>query len=133
MVGKILPCHQVRGEDGLVRISAETVSPASYMVTIIAYTLQLDEVIAGRYADKIKRYHIIDCRFDYEYAGGHIADAMNVNTHDALEALLLSKGSGIHSSESALPLPAEVASRRAIRSCSSSTASSVPSVPRPCE
>lgn len=26
MVGKILPCHQVRGEDGLVRITAKTVS-----------------------------------------------------------------------------------------------------------
>ncbi|KAI0288394.1 hypothetical protein B0F90DRAFT_1812776 [Multifurca ochricompacta] len=44
--GKILPCHRVR-EDGLMRINCDTVRIP------------------------IMSYHVIDCRFDYEYSGGH--------------------------------------------------------------
>ncbi|KAH6919017.1 tyrosine phosphatase [Coprinopsis sp. MPI-PUGE-AT-0042] len=70
--GKILPCHRVT-EDGLMRISVRTV----------------DELLDGRFDDKINDYHIIDCRFDYEYAGGHIRGAVNINTTNAVEDLLL--------------------------------------------
>jgi hypothetical protein len=31
----------------------------------------------------------VDCRFPYEYEGGHIAGAVNVNTWDALETYFL--------------------------------------------
>ena len=34
-------------------------------------------------------FHIIDCRFDYEYNGGHIPGAVNINTTSAVEDLLL--------------------------------------------
>lgn len=51
--------------------------------------LQVDELLDGRYDDKINDYHIIDCRFDYEYAGGHIRGAVNINTTNAVEDLLL--------------------------------------------
>ncbi|KAF9466332.1 hypothetical protein BDZ94DRAFT_1187713 [Collybia nuda] len=70
--GKILPCHRVT-EDGLMRITAET----------------LDKLLDGRYDPQIVDYHIIDCRFDYEYAGGHIPGAVNINTTNAVEELLL--------------------------------------------
>lgn len=32
---------------------------------------------------------VIDCRFEYEYNGGHIKDAINIVTSDDLEKLLL--------------------------------------------
>jgi M-phase inducer tyrosine phosphatase len=32
---------------------------------------------------------VIDCRFDYEYNGGHIPGAININTTAAVEELLL--------------------------------------------
>ncbi|KAG5650868.1 hypothetical protein H0H81_010711 [Sphagnurus paluster] len=70
--GKILPCHRVR-EDGLMRINANT----------------LDDLLDGRYDSQINDFHVIDCRFDYEYAGGHVPGAVNINTTAAVEELLL--------------------------------------------
>ncbi|KAG6885992.1 hypothetical protein C0993_006108 [Termitomyces sp. T159_Od127] len=70
--GKVLPCHRVR-EDGLMRINCKT----------------LDDLLDGKYNPRIVDYHIIDCRFDYEYAGGHIPGAVNINTTAAVEELLL--------------------------------------------
>lgn len=32
----------------------------------------LNSVLQGKFADKIKTYRIIDCRYPYEFAGGHI-------------------------------------------------------------
>ncbi|KAF9566250.1 hypothetical protein CPC08DRAFT_113169 [Agrocybe pediades] len=70
--GKILPCHRVT-EDGLMRINHQT----------------LDDLLDGKFDDRILDYHIIDCRFDYEYNGGHIPGAVNMNTTTAVEELLL--------------------------------------------
>ncbi|PPQ99928.1 hypothetical protein CVT24_009563 [Panaeolus cyanescens] len=70
--GKILPCHRVT-EDGLMRIKCET----------------LDDLLDGKFQDKIVDFHIIDCRFDYEYNGGHIPGAVNINTTSQIEELLL--------------------------------------------
>ncbi|OCF31704.1 tyrosine phosphatase [Kwoniella heveanensis CBS 569] len=88
MDGKILPCHKVK-EDGLVRITPNT----------------LDDLLGGKYSDRIKRYHVIDCRFDYEFAGGHIAGAINVKSMDALDQLLLSESTGVHANGNSLPVP----------------------------
>ncbi|KAF8911147.1 hypothetical protein CPB84DRAFT_1812602 [Gymnopilus junonius] len=70
--GKILPCHRVT-EDGLMRINPQT----------------LDELLDGKFDDQITNFQIIDCRFDYEYNGGHIPGAVNMNTTSAVEELLL--------------------------------------------
>lgn len=53
----------------------------------------------------MKRYHIIDCRFDYEYAGGHIDGAISVKNMEAVEELLLKENKGVHSGGDALPTP----------------------------
>ncbi|ODN76689.1 hypothetical protein, variant [Cryptococcus amylolentus CBS 6039] len=86
--GKILPCHKVK-EDGLVRITPDT----------------LDSLLDGKYNDKLKRFHVIDCRFQYEYEGGHIAGAVNVKSMDALDRLLLSEDEGLHANGETLPTP----------------------------
>lgn len=70
--GKILPCHRVR-EDGLMRVTSET----------------LDKLIDGVYDSQLASFYIIDCRFDYEYNGGHIPGAMNINTTTGVEEFLL--------------------------------------------
>ncbi|KAJ3845240.1 hypothetical protein F5878DRAFT_693380 [Lentinula raphanica] len=70
--GKILPCHRI-ADDGLMRITPET----------------MDQLLDGHFEDHIRDYHIIDCRFDYEYAGGHIPGAVNINTASSVEDLLL--------------------------------------------
>ncbi|KAM0792372.1 hypothetical protein ACM66B_005052 [Microbotryomycetes sp. NB124-2] len=87
--GKALPCFGVK-EDGLMRISAAT----------------LNDVQAGLYSSQFARYMIIDCRFAYEYQGGHIEGAINLSELEAVEAALLSGNRNLPSpctSESACP------------------------------
>ena len=62
-------------------------------------------MIEGKFQSKIKRFHILDCRFDYEYEGGHIAGAVNVKSMDSLDELLLSEARGFHANGDALPTP----------------------------
>ncbi|KAH7917413.1 Rhodanese-like protein [Leucogyrophana mollusca] len=62
-LGKILPRHHVR-EDGLMRINPQT----------------LDALLDGAYDTQIANYHVVDCRFDYEYNGGHVPGVININT-----------------------------------------------------
>ncbi|KAH7912126.1 hypothetical protein BJ138DRAFT_829673 [Hygrophoropsis aurantiaca] len=71
-LGKILPCHRVR-EDGLMRIKPHT----------------LDALLDGVFDSQIVDYHVIDCRFDYEYDGGHVPGAVNINTTAGVEEFLL--------------------------------------------
>jgi M-phase inducer tyrosine phosphatase len=52
-------------------------------------TLQLDQLLDGNYDSQIVDYHVIDCRFDYEYTGGHIPGAVNINTTNGIEDFLL--------------------------------------------
>lgn len=89
--GKILPCHPVK-EDGLMRITADTLSC----------------LLAGEYDEQIDEYLIVDCRFPYEYAGGHIEGAQNLNTPEAVENFLLKPGQDdghLYESPQAMPTP----------------------------
>ncbi|XP_033757279.1 M-phase inducer phosphatase-like [Pecten maximus] len=51
----------------------------------------MSHVLAGRYDDVISSYRIIDCRYPYEYDGGHIKNAENLFTHDQIKDLLMSR------------------------------------------
>lgn len=51
--------------------------------------LQLDGLLDGKYNSQIADFHIIDCRFDYEYNGGHVPGAVNINTTGGVEDFLL--------------------------------------------
>ncbi|CAG8578018.1 6797_t:CDS:1, partial [Acaulospora colombiana] len=66
--GKILPCHSVK-QDGLMRITPDT----------------MRSLLSGVYDSQMASYRIIDCRFGFEFEGGHIAGAVNLNNNDALE------------------------------------------------
>lgn len=101
-IGKILPCHRVR-EDGLMRIVPRT----------------LDALLDGAFDSQIERYFIIDCRFDYEYSGGHIPGAININTTQGVEEFLLGGGkpnpcvSGDASKKTVLVFHCEFSAKRA--------------------
>lgn len=60
---------------------------------------QVYELVCKRYLTETGQYSfeeavpnfiIIDCRFDYEYAGGHIEGAINLSSPEALSSFLLS-------------------------------------------
>lgn len=70
--------------------------------------LQLHDVVNGAYASKILAYHIIDCRFDYEFNGGHVVGAVNLQSESDIEAHLLPESSAngrAAATTATLPLP----------------------------
>ncbi|KAJ2786537.1 m-phase inducer phosphatase [Coemansia interrupta] len=69
-----LPCSPA-SSDSIMRIEAKTASDL------------LDGVYDYLFDEKI----FVDCRFPYEYEGGHIAGATNAPTQEALEQLLLNR------------------------------------------
>lgn len=48
----------------------------------------LVQILDGQYSHYYDRHVVIDCRFEYEYDGGHIDGAININSKDRLEELL---------------------------------------------
>jgi M-phase inducer tyrosine phosphatase len=64
-----LPCFMPEDEpDQLPRITKDT----------------MVEVLDGKYDSLFDRRMIVDCRFEYEYDGGHIAGAQNYNDREVL-------------------------------------------------
>ncbi|KAK9717726.1 m-phase inducer phosphatase, partial [Basidiobolus ranarum] len=43
------------------------------------------DVLGGKYNGSYDRLIVVDCRFPYEYEGGHIQNALNLNTKESLE------------------------------------------------
>lgn len=70
----ILPCFSSK-DDTLRRIDKST----------------LCQVMDGEYKDKYDELMVVDCRFEYEYEGGHISGAVNVNSTESLEKLFFHK------------------------------------------
>ncbi|GKZ53980.1 cell division cycle-protein [Aspergillus niger] len=50
----------------------------------------LVELLDGKYNDRFDNIMVVDCRFEYEYEGGHISGAVNYNDKDFLAAELFS-------------------------------------------
>ncbi|TIA69201.1 hypothetical protein E3P92_03168 [Wallemia ichthyophaga] len=91
--GKLLPCFNVK-DDGLMRVNPDVV----------------DDLISNPLPNNISDLHIVDCRFPFEYAGGHIPGAVNLGTLQAVENHFLIPNSGINQSSFSLPTPSTSAS-----------------------
>lgn len=66
-----LPCFD-SPHDAIKRISPDTVV----------------DLLEGKYSGLYERLLVIDCRYPYEYEGGHIPSAINVNNPEVMEELL---------------------------------------------
>ena len=51
--------------------------------------MQLNDLLDGVFKSRSTSYQVIDCRFDYEYNGGHVPGAININTTAQLEEYFL--------------------------------------------
>ncbi|KAJ1911777.1 m-phase inducer phosphatase [Tieghemiomyces parasiticus] len=71
---QILPCLSAT-RDPLKRITVDT----------------MVKVMHGEFRDRYDELLIVDCRFPYEYSGGHIQGAINVSTPDDLDAHFLAQ------------------------------------------
>jgi M-phase inducer tyrosine phosphatase len=75
--------------------------------------LLLKEVLHGKYDSMYNSKFIIDCRFAYEYAGGHIQGAENHWTYEMIDALLFRNPPS--SNRALIVLHCEYSERRAPR------------------
>ncbi|KAJ6262591.1 hypothetical protein Dda_3402 [Drechslerella dactyloides] len=73
---QMLPCFTTE-KDTLKRITRDT----------------MVDVLDGKYSENYDNMKIIDCRFEYEFNGGHIAGAVNINTLEDVDNVLLSTAS----------------------------------------
>jgi len=53
--------------------------------------IQMADVLSGKYDDVIGSCRVIDCRYPYEYEGGHIRGAENLYTQERVLELLHSQ------------------------------------------
>lgn len=49
----------------------------------------MEELLAGSFDHELKEFHVIDCRFDYEFNGDHIEGATNLTTPEAVSDFFL--------------------------------------------
>lgn len=73
----------------------------------------LVEILDGKYGHCYDRSVIIDCRFEYEYDGGHIAGAINFNNKEDLACNLFECDKTIETKKTLLILHCEYSAHRA--------------------
>lgn len=73
----------------------------------------LVDILDGKYGHCYDRSVIIDCRFEYEYDGGHIAGAINFNNKEDLANNLFESDSTIEANKTLLILHCEYSAHRA--------------------
>jgi len=61
------------------------------------------QLLNGGFDEVVSNYTIIDCRYTYEYAGGHIPGAVNLRTVEEIKDYLLTPRSGLHLDSDILP------------------------------
>ena len=71
------------------------------------------DVLDGKYSERYERSVIIDCRFEYEYEGGHIAGAINFNNKEDLASNLFEGDSMTNPDKTLLILHCEYSAHRA--------------------
>ncbi|CCK73083.1 putative tyrosine protein phosphatase MIH1 KNAG_0M02300 [Huiozyma naganishii CBS 8797] len=78
-------------------------------------TTTLRDIIVDKIHEPVySSYCIVDCRFKYEYSGGHIRSALNISSQDDLERelLLLNRGDPLCESPTLLIFYCEFSARR---------------------
>jgi M-phase inducer phosphatase 2 len=51
----------------------------------------LRKLLLGEFIDHVASFKVIDCRYPYEFSGGHICDALNLFTQDQIISELMAK------------------------------------------
>ena len=92
----LLPCHD-SPRDAIKRITPQT----------------MVDLLQGKHQN-IENMLVVDCRYPYEYHGGHLPSALNVNTLSAIDELLFSQRAD-HGQKRVIVFHCEFSSERAPR------------------
>ncbi|XP_046558488.1 M-phase inducer phosphatase-like [Haliotis rubra] len=74
--------------------------------------LTVSQLLAGKYNDVISGYQIIDCRYPYEYEGGHIQGALNLHTEALITDVLTARRGSVSTERNILIFHCEFSSER---------------------
>ncbi|XP_062600689.1 M-phase inducer phosphatase-like [Saccostrea cucullata] len=77
----------------------------------------LFDLMQDSFKDVIKTFRIIDCRYPYEYAGGHIKGAENIFTEEGILQLLHQKRTHCENERHILVFHCEFSSERGPKKC----------------
>ena len=47
------------------------------------------DILKGKFDTSVNSFRVIDCRYPYEFKGGHIQGAENLYTHELVQELLV--------------------------------------------
>ncbi|ORY02241.1 Rhodanese-like protein, partial [Basidiobolus meristosporus CBS 931.73] len=75
----------------------------------------LCDVLSGKYEGSYDKLIVVDCRFPYEYEGGHIQNAVNLNTKESLESHFFGNSRATLNSRTIVVFHCEYSSHRAPR------------------
>lgn len=75
----------------------------------------LCEILDGQHRDLYSRHIVVDCRFEYEYEGGHIAGAVNINTKERLQEVLIANAPVVSGERTLLVFHCEYSAHRGPR------------------
>eukprot|EP00050_Salpingoeca_kvevrii_P020534 m.99747 g.99747 ORF g.99747 m.99747 type:complete len:547 (+) comp8907_c0_seq3:177-1817(+) len=99
---------------GPLATALPTIETRNELNTISCGTLA--EVLAGKFNGEIDRFYVIDCRFPYEYDGGHIVGAYNFYHEEHIESAFFAEEPSLeHTSRTAIIFHCEFSSQRAPR------------------
>ncbi|KAM9323749.1 uncharacterized protein PAF06_019962 [Gastrophryne carolinensis] len=76
----------------------------------------LAHLLSGGFKDTVEEYYVVDCRYPYEYAGGHIKGAWNLYKEEQISEQFLKKPS-LPQSHTVLIFHCEFSSERAPKLC----------------
>jgi rhodanese-related sulfurtransferase len=46
----------------------------------------MSDLLSGAYSDEVEKFTVVDCRYPYEFKGGHIEGALNIYTREDIYA-----------------------------------------------
>lgn len=82
------PLAPLRGNGHLAHSAIRTFKVSQDLIPRIDET-EMARILAGDHAGQFDEYVVVDCRFQYEYDGGHIAAAVNVPLQNELEHMFI--------------------------------------------
>jgi len=75
------------------------------------------ELLLGKYHQKLDQYFIVDCRFDYEFNGGHIRNAVHLGSRQSIEHFYQEANKIVGAKKVAIIFHCEFSKNRGPRSC----------------
>ena len=73
------------------RLNITSIVNVQIWYSVFSLFHQVQQLLHGDFSDAVSNYKIIDCRYPYEYEGGHIQGAVNIYTEEGIQELVMTE------------------------------------------